>query len=231
MFENVRGAAELMTQEIGQAGVVSLPSNPQPTLNAGTAVGATTAAVTSTTSMFNGEQLLIDTGNNKEELVQVNADPTATNIAFTPAFAFTHAVGASVTVLGVFPNGVVFPGTPDGSTSNAEPGISTLNLFGDINADGSLVYVRYTCDTTLTPGTLTRSVTTITPGNNAISTAQTLLSTLIPNPSNTACFIYTTNTVTNGCGTYNFVTNVGLTVSVRPLKPDPHTGTFYPSFV
>jgi hypothetical protein len=97
-----------------------------------------------------------------------------------------------------------------------------LNLFGDINADGSLVYVRYTCDTSKTPGTLTRSITTITPGVNTIAASQTLLSTLIPNPNGTACFQYTTNTV----GAYTYVTNVGITLSVQATRPDPQSGQY-----
>jgi hypothetical protein len=111
-----------------------------------------------------------------------------------------------------------------------------LNLFGDINSDGTLVYVRYTCDTSVTPGTLSRSVTTITPGVTSISAAQTMLSTLIPNPSSTAypagvpCFIYTTSTSpgppSGVPASYTFVTNVGLTISVQSLRPDPKTKVF-----
>jgi prepilin-type N-terminal cleavage/methylation domain-containing protein len=227
MYENVRGSAELMEQEVGQAGLVSLPAT---TLNAVVAIGATTATVSSTTSMYNGEQLLVDAGSVLEESVTLSANPTATTITVSPAFAHAHASLAPVTVLGAFPSGVVPPGTTDGSTSVNEPGVSVLNLVGDINSDGSLVYVRYTCDTSVTPGTLTRSITTITPGVNAIAAAQTLLSTLIPNPNNTPCFQYTTYPVTvvtaAGSTVYNFVTNVGLTISVQSLKPDPQTNQY-----
>jgi prepilin-type N-terminal cleavage/methylation domain-containing protein len=226
MYENVRGAAELMGQEVGQAGLVSLPAT---TLGAAVtaSITAQNVAVSSTTSMFVGEQLLVDAGSALEELV------TLTNVSsttITAIFANAHASGVPITVLGAFPSGVVPPGTTDGSTSVNEPGVSVLNLFGDINSDGSLVYVRYTCDTSVTPGTLTRSVTTITPGVNTISTAQTLLSTLIPNPGNTPCFQYTTYPVTivtsTGSTVYNFVTNVGLTMSVQSVKQDPQTNQY-----
>ena len=231
MYENVRGAAELMAQEIGQAGVLSLPAS---TLSAGVAASGTaqSVSVSSTTSMYagagqTGEALLVDAGSANEELVYLTA-VSATKI--TAIFTKAHAIGAPLTVLGVFPNGIVVPGSTDGSTSNAGAAVSTLNLFGDINADGSLVYVRYTCDTSVTPGTLTRSVTTIIPGSTTISTAQTLLSTLIPNPANTAyptgvpCFQYTAQTV--GTPSNSIVTNVGLTISVRSLKADPRTGAY-----
>jgi prepilin-type N-terminal cleavage/methylation domain-containing protein len=220
MYENVRGVAELMEQEVGQAGLVSLPSS-APTLSA--AVVASTLAqnvnVSSATSMFVNEQVLVDAGTN-EELVNLTA---ISGNQITAIFAKPHANGASINALGVFPNGIVPPGATDGSTSVAEPGVSVLNLFGDVNADGSLVYVRYRCDTSTTPGTLTRSVTTITPGVNTINTAQTLLSTLIPNPNNTACFQYTTTSVVVAGTTYTFVTNVGVTLSVQTLTRDPQT--------
>jgi prepilin-type N-terminal cleavage/methylation domain-containing protein len=221
MYENVRGSAELMEQEVGQAGLVSLPAT---TISSAVAVAATSASVSSTTSMYNGEQLLVDAGSALEESVTLSANPTSTTITVSPAFVHAHASGATVTVLGAFPSGVVPPGTTDGSTSVAEPGISVLNLVGDINSDGSLVYVRYTCNTSVTPGTLTRSITTITPGVNTISAAQTLLSTLIPNPGGTPCFQYTSYAVGTPSNTY--VTNVGLTVSVQSLRPDPQTNQY-----
>jgi len=220
MYENVRGAAELMEQEIGQAGLLSLPAS---TISAAVLAGATSPTVSSTTSMYVGEQLIVDAGSANEEQVTTTA-VGAGSITITPAFAKAHGSGAPITVLGVFPNGVVYPGSTDGSTSNVEPGVSTLNLFGDINGDGTLVYVRYVCDTSVTPGTLTRSVTTITPGVDTISAAQTLLSTLIPNPGGTPCFQYTTYSV--GTAPTNVVTNVGLTISVQSLRPDPKTGVY-----
>jgi prepilin-type N-terminal cleavage/methylation domain-containing protein len=234
MYENVRSVAELLAQEIGQAGLVSLPTT---TLTAAVTISATTATVSQTASMYVGEQLLVDAGSANEELVTLNA-VTSTTFTTTTATAFTHvhAIGAPVTVLGAYPSGIVPVGATDGSTSVNEPGKSILNMYGDINGDGTLVYIRYTCDTTATPGTLTRSVTTITPGVNTISTAQTLLSTLIPNPSptgapnngsnGTPCFQYTSYPVTVAGTVYTFVTNVGLTISVRSLTPDPQTQAY-----
>jgi len=220
MYENVRSVAELMAQEIGQAGLVSLPTT---TLSSAVAANAAAQAVnvSQTASMYVGEQLLVDAGSANEELVTLTAVASTT---MSGIFKNAHASGASVTVLGAFPSGIVPVGATDGSTSVAEPGKSVLNIYGDINSDGSLVYIRYTCDTSATPGTLTRSVTTITPGVNTIAAAQTLLSTLIPNPGGTPCFQYTSYPVGTPSNTY--VTNVGLTISVQSLARDPQTQAY-----
>jgi prepilin-type N-terminal cleavage/methylation domain-containing protein len=213
MYENVRGAAELMAQEIGQAGLVNLPAS---TLSAAVSPNATAqiVAVSSTASMFVNEQVLVDAGTNSEELVTL----TGVNVVtITAVFGKPHAAGVPINVLGVFPNGVVAPATTDGSTANV------LNIFGDINADGSLVYVRYTCTpgTAAAPGTLTRSVTTITPGVDAVSASQTLLSTVVGG-TGAACFQYTTAAAAG----FTFVTNVGFTLSVQATRPDPQTGVY-----
>ena|SRR5271165_2038414 len=214
MYENVRGVAELMTQEIGQAGLVSLPAT---TLTAAvsSSASAQAVAVSQTASMFVGEKLLVDAGTN-EETVTLTAVGSST---MTAVFSKAHASGAPVTALGVFPQGIMPSGVTDGSTTN------TLNLFGDINGDGSLVYVRYVCTpgTQAAPGTLTRSVTTITPGNTTISAAQTMLSTVItPSGGSSTCFTVN-NVSSNG---YTFVTNVGFSLSVQSARPDPQTGAY-----
>ena len=209
MYENVRGVAELMTQEIGQAGLVSLPASTLTPAITASAL-AQTVNVSSTTSMFVNEQLLVDAGNS-EEVVTLTAVTASTIKA---VFSKPHAGGAPITALGVFPSGIVPPGTTDGSTANV------LNMFGDINADGSLVYVRYTCTpgTSAAPGTLTRSVNTITPGAT-VGASQTLLSTVIGG-TGAACFQYFPQTSTSG---FTFVSNVGFTLSVQATRPDPQT--------
>ena len=244
MYENVRAVAELMAQEVGQAGLVDLPAGA--TLSAAVTKSATaqSVAVSSTTSMYAGEILLVDTATNEEPVTIVSLTSTSIN----GIFANNHASGAVIHAIGVSPNGIISPSSsattpggvscvtvPIGVTYTATDGstCNVLNLWGDFNSDGTLLYVRYTCDTSTTPGTLTRSVTTITPGVNTISTAQTLLSTLIPNPPSSAptpCFQYdlstqqiTVNGVTN---TYYMIANIGLTISVQTLKPDPLTNQY-----
>src|SRR5205085_972020 len=65
MHSSVRNATELLQQEIGQAGKITLPSNL--TLTAAvTAIGSQTVAASSTTGLFIGEKLLIDAGAKQE---------------------------------------------------------------------------------------------------------------------------------------------------------------------
>jgi prepilin-type N-terminal cleavage/methylation domain-containing protein len=213
MYENVRGVAELMTQEIGQAGLVTLPaSSLSSAVNSN--LTAQTVNVSSTASMFIGESLLIDAGTNEEQVTLTNVGATT----ITAIFGKNHVVGAPLTALGVFPSGIVPPGTVDGSSA------TVLNIVGDVNGDGSLVYVRYVCapGTTAAPGTLTRSVTPITPGVNTISASQNLLTTLVASPGGTACFQYTTSTVTG----FTFVNQLGITLTVQTTSPDPKTGQY-----
>jgi prepilin-type N-terminal cleavage/methylation domain-containing protein len=214
MYENVRGVAELMTQEVGQAGLVSLP--PATLTSAVALVGVATVNVSSTASMFQNESVLVGAGAS-EEPVTISA-LTATTI--TANFGKPHVVGTPITALGVFPNGIVPPGAADGSTP------TVLNIFGDINGDGSLVYVRYVCTTgtAAAPGTLSRSITTIAPGVNAISASQNLLTTLVANPAplGTACFQYTTQAAAG----QTFVSQLGITLTVQAAAPDPNTGLY-----
>src|SRR5438105_15156638 len=64
MHAGVRNATELLTQEVGQAGKITLPA--AVTVTVPTLVGATALTVSSSTGMFVGEYLLIDTGTNEE---------------------------------------------------------------------------------------------------------------------------------------------------------------------
>jgi prepilin-type N-terminal cleavage/methylation domain-containing protein len=228
MYESLRGATELMSQEIGQAGLVSLPT-PLPTLAA--AVFPNTVAqavpVSSATSMFVGERLDVDTGAS-EEVVQLTAVVASTN-TITAIFVNAHASGAVIKVLGNFWNGVMASSTG-----------TQLKLLGDINSDGSLVFVEYTCAPAAanTPGgTLSRSITTVTPTTVAANASAVLLTNVVVNPGGTACFQYNTvsspytpvpATVTINGASYTFapVWNVAITLTVQTADPDPMSGQY-----
>jgi len=117
MYENVRAVAELMAQEIGQAGFVDLPGGGTSgaTLSAAVTFNPTTAqtvAVSSTTSMYVGEILLVDTAA-KEEPVTLTA-VTSTSISATSDLPPTsvnppHSSGAFIHAIGVSPKGIVAP--------------------------------------------------------------------------------------------------------------------------
>ena len=205
MHAGLRGAFELMTQEIGQAGALNFASK---TLTpAVTSSGSAQAVViSSTANIFVGEKLTVDTGSSQET---VTVTAIGSN-SITGIFTQSHAAGATVTARGVFPQGVL-----SGSTA------TSLKLFGDINADNTLVYVQYDCDTAA--GTLTRSVTTIAPGVTTRNTSQTLLTNLVANPGGTACFQYGTAVTASG---YTFIPSVAVSLTVQTSQVDGQTGAF-----
>lgn len=209
MHSAVRGATELLQQEVGQAGLVALPGTV--TLTGATITGSQTVSVSSSTGMFVGEQLVIGTGEDAET-VTVTAVATGT---MTAIFLYTHAAGSPVQAIGGFPSGIIPPNMANGSTSGV------LKLFGDVNSDGSMVYVEYTCDTV--NRRLYRNVT----GFNAmikppLAQALVLLSNIVPSPNATPCFSYQT-AVVNG---NTYVLDVAITLTVQTQERDPVTGQF-----
>jgi len=207
MHSSLRAALEIMTQEIGQAGLLTFsPITLGTTAVTGnlSAQSVTVCNSCSTSNIFVGEKLLVDVGA-PQELVAVTAK-TATTI--TGIFLNNHAAGAAVTAVGVFPAGIM-------TTS----GGSQLQLFGDINGDGNIYFVEYDCDTSA--GTLSRSITNISGATNR-STADILVQNIIANPGGTACFQPQT-TALNG---YTFVTSLGITLSVQTASRDPQTNQY-----
>ena len=202
MHGAMRAALELLTQEIGQAGLLSFA----PRTLTGAVTGSSnpqSVALSSMTDVFVGEKLLIDAGNS-QELVSVTAVTAGT---VTGIFTKDHGAGAAVTAAGIFPQGIM-----SSSTS------TRLQLFGDLYGDGSLVYAQYDCD--VGTGTFTRSVTPVSAGS--ISPSQVLIANIIPNPGGTPCFRYTIRSISG----FTFVTAVGITVSVRTAQKDPQRNAY-----
>jgi type II secretory pathway pseudopilin PulG len=230
MHTSVRSATELLQQEIGQAGKLSLGAPADSiTLAANVTAGSTpTVSLASTGSLiptpYVGEVLTIDVGS-LQETVTVGgtaSSPTAT-------FAKAHAQGAPVFALGAFATGVVPPcGTaPCGSDA------THLKLYGDINGDGKMVYVEYTCTqgTASAPGTLYRHQMPYdqTAAKTANNNTMILLSNVLTNPTDAGgnivpCFAYQTQAL--GSGTC--VTNVAVTLTVQTQNIDPQTRQFQP---
>ena len=201
MHSGVRGATELLQQEVGQAGRVTLPA--AVTLNT-TVVGVSpcaapiTVTVTSTTGMFVGEWLTTFDGDNSETFA-VTAIPSATTL--TACFTRSHTVVAgspiSIAVLGGFATGIVPPaGIANPSTANK------LKLYGDVNGDGNMVYVEYYCDNgdTGTAGSFnlyrnTMPFDTPAASKPVLTNSMILLSNVHPNPADAGglarpCFQY-----------------------------------------
>jgi prepilin-type N-terminal cleavage/methylation domain-containing protein len=207
MHSGIRGATELLQQEVGQAGRIALPA--VVTLTGPIGIGSQTPSVTSSTGMFVGEQLVVGQGTGLEtvSVTAVNASPAT----FTAVFANSHSLGDSVMVLGGFAYGIVPQSATNGSTD------WVLKMFGDINGDGNMVYVEYTCDTA--GGNLyrnsvawTRTVTT----KPTVGPAQVLLNNITRNPGNAACFTYQTETG-------GFVVDVAITLTVQTQQVDSYT--------
>jgi prepilin-type N-terminal cleavage/methylation domain-containing protein len=210
MHTSVRSATELLQQEIGQAGRISLPGTSPVTLTGAVLLTGTPTAVgvSSSAGMFVGEQLVIDSGANKEtvQLTLVAANQI-TAIFFNP-----HASGAAVNVMGAFASGIVPTNAANGSTG------SVLKLYGDINGDGNMVYIEYTCDTA--NNKLYRNVMAWNAASKPAKTdAMILLPNILPNPGGTNCFTYQQKTV--GADTY--VVDVAVTLTVQTQNPDPQT--------
>jgi len=198
-----------------------------------------TAACTtqSVAGMFVGEKIVVDGSATQETVTLTAVDTTAKTI--TAVFANAHSTaGTPIRALGAFATGVVPPldspsaYAPSGATFTYAYGSKgdVLKLYGDINADGNMVYVEYTCDIPApvggvqSPGNLYRnSMAWNAPAPSAAPAAsQILLGNIMPNPDGSPCFTYQTAGVS---GTY-YVTDVAITLTVQTQLIDPVTKQF-----
>ena len=218
MHSGIRGATEVLQQEVGQAGRVTLPV--AVTLTSASAAGTTaTLSVSSTAGMFVGERLLVDAGSNAES-VAVTAINSATSITVGPIVngqtLLAHAANQPVQAMGGFSAGIVPASMTNGSSG------TVLKMFGDINADGNMVYIEYSCVIpTGGVGNLYRNsmAWNAAAPSPAPTASQILLSNIVANPNGTACFTYQTATL-NGT---TFVTDVAITLTVQTQLIDPVT--------
>jgi type II secretory pathway pseudopilin PulG len=274
MHTSVRSATELLQQEIGQAGRISLPPAPPGgwLLLAGVAAGATPdapiiAAVTFTPGMnlYEGEWVTVDT-NIQQETVQLKCPagiggcPIGTN-AWQATFTWPHLAGVPASVQGAFSTGIVPPAVPavPGALSNIPPGYAgypmfpatypfgnapaqgstgnVLKLYGDVNGDGNMVYVEYTCvqGTQAAPGFVYRNQVPWTA--NAIppnDPTMIVLTGVLTNPNDAngnpvPCFTYQLQTrdgVNAAANDLAFVTDVAVTLTVQTPNKDPQIAQF-----
>jgi prepilin-type N-terminal cleavage/methylation domain-containing protein len=224
MHSGIRGATEVLQQEVGQAGRVTLPA--AVTLTSASTAGTTvTLAVTSTTGMFVGERLVLDTGGSAEPVIvtAINSATSITVVSFVtgpPAQTVpSHPAGAPLQALGGFSAGIVPASVTNGSSG------TVLKMFGDINADGNMVYIEYSCVIPtggvgyLYRNSMAWDATAPSPTPTA---SQILLSNITANPNGTPCFTYQTQTL-NGI---TFVTDVAITLTVQTQLIDPVTKRF-----
>ena len=216
MHSGVRNATALLQQEVGQAGRVSLPG---PVALAGpTGIGVFTVAVNDTAGMFVGENLVVGSGTLEETVTLTGVDFAADTI--TADFLVAHPAGTRVSSTGGFSAGVIPTDMANGSTGNV------LKIVGDVNGDGRMVYVEYTCD--LATGRLSRNVMPYDAvAKPALTVEQVLLTNLLPNPPNPdgtipPCFIYQQRTFS---GT-TWVIGVAIMTTVRSQMRDQNTNDF-----
>ena len=254
MHTSVRSATELMQQEIGQAGRLAPPLNaagtgPQAmtmltpvTIPANSTTGTLPLAVTispdtALPSLFNGEWITVDGGSDAsgaplQESVRITCGNPCAN-PVTATFTKNHLANVPVSVQGSFAYGIIPPNStvvPSGSDA------THLKLFGDINGDGNMVYVTYTCQqgTPAAPGFLYRNsvdwkAAVVPPNNNTMI----LLNNVLTNPNDQngnpfPCFLYQTKVVGACPGVafpdcVTFVTNVEVTLTVQTELLDPTT--------
>lgn len=244
MHTSVRNATELLEQEIGQAGKISLPNPATPvTLTAAVAVGDVTANVSSPAGMFVGEQLVFDAGANVggnpvQETQAITAIGGNTISVAAPGFLNPHVAKSPVTVEGAFASGIVPPkaGTagctsagytaiPPFDTTGSDCG--TLKLYGDLNDDGNMVFVIYTCDYTTNPGVLYRNEVPFDKATIDATTKLALLNNIQINPAGPnglapPCFSYQTRL----SGTNYYVVDVAITLTEQTQQVDPVTRQF-----
>jgi len=232
MHSSVRSATELLQQEIGQAGRMALGTpTANVTLAANVVSGAAATAITLNTTgnapltLYPGEALTVDVGSNQETVTLA----TGLNAAGTAIFQLPHLAGVPVSALGAFATGIVPPTTapyPNGSTP------TVLKLYGDINGDGNMVYVEYTCapGTAAAPGFLYRNQMPITQvGKPAVNNTMILLSNVLPNPNDAnnnpvPCFAYQVKPL----GASFCVTDIAVTLTVQTQNKDLQTQQFQP---
>jgi prepilin-type N-terminal cleavage/methylation domain-containing protein len=258
MHSGIRGATEVLQQEVGQAGRLALVSGSAtcvnntaaPCLNAPVSSANLntpfTVAVTSICGMFIGQKLAVDVAGFQETVTisQINggtADPTSTqcpsgstitagNIQAT--FVQPHNQYAPLQALGGFIQGVIpFYAAPSSIANGSTEAV--LKLFGDINADGNMVYVEYsvspacictsTCASSTTTGNLYRnSMSWNSATKTPASASQILLGNVAQNPNGSACFTYQEKQV----GADWYVTDVAVTLTVQTQILDPVTKSF-----
>jgi prepilin-type N-terminal cleavage/methylation domain-containing protein len=237
MHSGVRGATELLQQEVGQAGRVTLPGATGAatlTLPIVTAAGTVctpgvpvTATVSSTLGMFVGEWLTTLDGD-AAETVAITSITSATTI--TACFTQSHlAATTTLRALGGFSSGILAPSLANGSTANK------LKLYGDVNGDGTMVYIEYYCDNgdLGTDGTFNLYRNVVQPfvpfGTPAavkppVDSSMVLLGNIHPNPPDAggvarACFVYQEPVP-------GMVLDVAVTLTVWSQSRDPITKQF-----
>ena len=221
MHAGIRNATALLQQEVGQAGRLAFPATV--TVAAAIPVGDQWVVVSpSVASMFVGEKLEVIGANasgDVEEIVTITqVDAANSRIRVAPTGSYFP--GARIMPAGGFAEGVVPTTKVNGSTA------TKLKIVGDVNGNGTIVYVEYTCD--WNAGRLYRNMMAYDAGAKpALTTEHVLLDNLLPNPPDPGgiarpCFTYDQRTIYGN----TYVVNVAIMTTVRTDELDKNTGQF-----
>ena len=241
MHSGIRVATELLQQEVGQAGRINLPGTltlaeavleadlpvpascdaGAPTTNAlirdvaSNGPGDDTAGIYATPGPPPAYMLMTTMDGNNSETIKIASVVSANEIQ--ACFTKPHAVGTVLMPLGAFATGIIpNTGIVNGSTA------TVLKMYGDINSDGQMVYVEYTCDTAV--GKLYRKVWDFDETvKTAVTDADVLLGNIIANPGGTDCFTYQTTSMLVQGTPFTFVLDVAITLTVETEEIDPIT--------
>ena len=234
MHSSVRSVTQILQQEISQAGRVAWPPRaplcggvagcdyPYTTLTAAVDVdednggGPAALSVAHPTMLFDGIRLLVDVGDAQEVV--------AYNEAGDETFQYDHLAGAEVRPAGAFGEGII------AATSTG----TVLQMFGDINDTGNMVYVEYVCNPDADGGTLTRQEVDWDADPADAPEPVVLLRNVLPNPplpdgTDVDCFTYQrpdpiTVAVDGINTTFDFTLNVGVTLTAKAEFDDLQTG-------
>ena len=250
MHSGIRGATELLQQEVGQAGRAALSATVS--LNAPVAAAAScdaaaplTNAVTVSVVSKDASGTIVTSVNGINPLTGIFAAAgvapayelmttldgdsqeavkiAAVNTAgstITACFTKAHAAGTVLGTLGAFATGII-PNTGMLNGSSA----TKLKLYGDIIGDGNMVYVEYTCDTA--SHNLYRNVMRYDATSKpAVTDSHILLGNIIDNPGGTPCFTYQTTSMTVQGTPFTFVLDVAVTLTVQTQQLDPITRAY-----
>ena len=251
MHSGIRGATELLQQEVGQAGRIALsatvslatpvnatvgcdPGNPLAMAQTVSVVSkdASGNVVTSVNGVNPLRGIFATGGGNASYELMTTLDGDAQEAVkvasvdtagstITACFTNAHAAGTILATRGAFATGII---PPTGIVNGSSA--TVLKLYGDIIGDGNMVYVEYTCDTT--SHNLYRNVMAYDAGSKPVVTnSQILLSNIIDNPNGTPCFTYQTTTMTVQGTLFTFVLDVAVTLTVQTQQLDPITNSYH----
>ncbi len=250
--QQVRATMEIISQEVGQAGLPPSgisgnsiyagtgAAGALATLSAAVAINTTTAVTVSSTALLQGGMLVVVDSGANAELLQIGvisgSTITVATVNGTAGFQKAHVSGVSLYPQGVYTAGISFI-SPPAVAGTSSFSYQSLIMFGDITGTGTLTVIQYNCPTTTTAtltdsssvqwGPLTRTEYDYNGTTWSSSTANMLdivrvATTTYPTAADGCRFDYNVFTPTKVAD--YMTTSVNVTIIAESLRPDPTTG-------